>query len=65
MPIFTLIFILVVIGVVLYLINTYLGPKMQPTILTILTVAVIIIVLLWLASVFGLIPSGANIRVGR
>jgi len=65
MPIFTLIFILVVIGVVLYLINTYLGPKMQPTILTILNVAVIIIVLLWLASVFGLIPSGANIRVGR
>jgi len=65
MPILQLIFVLVVIGVGLWAINTYLGPKMQPTILTILNVAVIILVLLWLASLFGLIPGTANIRVGR
>jgi len=63
MPIFTLIFILVVIGVVMWAVNTYI--PMQPSILKILNIAVVILVLLWLASVFGLIPSGANIRVGR
>jgi len=63
MPIFTLIFILVVIGVLMWAINTYI--PMQPSIKKILNIAVVILVLLWLASVFGLIPSGANIRVGR
>jgi fumarate reductase subunit C len=65
MPIFTLIFILVVIGVGMWAVNTYLGPKMQPSILTILNIAVVIAVILWLASVFGLIPGNANIHVGR
>lgn len=63
MPIFTLIFILVVIGVIMWAINTYI--PMQPTIKKILNIAVVILVVLWLASVFGLLPSGANIRVGR
>jgi len=63
MPIFTLIFILVVIGAVMWAVNTYI--PMQPNILKILNIAVVILVLLWLASVFGLIPSNANIRVGR
>ena len=63
MPIFTLIFILVVIGVVLWAANTYL--PLDPKIKTILNIAVVIVVILWLASVFGLIPSNANIRVGR
>ena len=63
MPIFTLIFILVVIGVILWAVNTYL--PLDPKIKTILNVAVVIVVVLWLASVFGLIPSNANIRAGR
>lgn len=63
MPIFTLIFILVVIGVIMWAVNAYI--PMQPTIKKILNIAVVILVVLWLASVFGLIPSGANIRVGR
>jgi hypothetical protein len=63
MPIFTLIFILVVIGVVMWAVNTYI--PMQPTVKKVLNIAVIVAVVLWLASVFGLIPSGANIRVGR
>jgi fumarate reductase subunit C len=65
MPIFTLIFILVVIGVVMYGVNVYIGPKMKPPFLQILNIVVVIAVLLWLAGVFGLLPSGANIRVGR
>jgi len=63
MPIFTLIFILVVIGVIMWAVNTYI--PMQPTIKKVLNIAVVILVVLWLASVFGLIPSNANIRVGR
>jgi len=63
MPIFTLIFILVVIGVVMWAVNAYI--PMQPNIKKILNIAVVILVVLWLASVFGLIPSTANIRVGR
>ena len=63
MPIFTLIFILVVIGVVMWAVNTYI--PMQPNIKKILNIAVVVLVILWLASVFGLIPSNANIRVGR
>jgi len=63
MPIFTLIFILVVIGVIMWAVNTYI--PMQPTIKKILNIAVVVLVVLWLASVFGLIPSGANIRVGK
>ncbi len=63
MPIFTLIFILVVIGLVMWAVNQWI--PMQPTIKKILNIAVVVLVVLWLASVFGLIPSGANIRVGR
>lgn len=63
MPIFTLIFILVVIGVIMWAVNTYI--PMQPTIKKVLNIAVVVLVVLWLASVFGLLPSGANIRVGR
>jgi hypothetical protein len=63
MPIFTLIFVLVVIGVVLWAVTTYI--PMNPSIKKILIIAVVVAVVLWLASVFGLIPSGANIRVGR
>jgi hypothetical protein len=63
MPIFTLIFILVVIGVIMWAVNTYI--PMQPNIKKILNIAVVVLVILWLASVFGLIPSNANIRVGR
>jgi len=63
MPIFTLIFILVVIGVIMWAVNTYI--PMQPTIKKVLNIAVVVLVVLWLASVFGLIPSNANIRVGR
>lgn len=63
MPIFTLIFILVVIGLTLWAVTTYI--PMNPSIKKILIIAVVAAVVLWLASVFGLIPSNANIHVGR
>jgi hypothetical protein len=63
MPIFTLIFILAVIGVILWAVTTYL--PMEPHIKKILVIAVVVAVVIWLASVFGILPSGANIHVGR
>jgi len=63
MGIFQLIFILAVIGVVLWAVTTYI--PMNPSIKKILVIAVVVVVVLWLASVFGLLPSNANIRVPR
>lgn len=53
MPLLPIIITLVVVGVLLWLVNTYL-PMAQP-IKTILNVVIIIVVVLWLLNVFGLL----------
>ena len=63
MPLLQLVIILVLIGAGLWAINAYI--PMQPTVKKILNVVVIIAVVLWLLSVFGILPNVANIRVGR
>ncbi|VAY86741.1 conserved hypothetical protein [mine drainage metagenome] len=63
MPLVQLVIILIVVGVVLWLINTYI--PMEITIKKILNAVVIIAVILWLLSVFGLLNSLSGIRVGR
>jgi small-conductance mechanosensitive channel len=55
--------ILVVVGVVLWVINSYI--PMQSTIKKILNVVVIIVVIVWLLSVFGFIGDLSKIRIGR
>jgi len=45
---------LVILGVVLYMVNTYL--PMAPPIKTLINVVVVLIVCLWLLSAFGIIP---------
>ena len=62
MPLINLIIILVVVGLILWAINSYI--PMQPTIKKILNVVVIIVVVIWLLSVFGVIGNISNIRVG-
>jgi hypothetical protein len=62
MPILSLIIILVVIGVIMWLVNTYI--PMQPTIKKVLNIVVIIAVIVWLLSVFGVIGSIFSLRVG-
>ncbi len=62
MPIINLIIILVVVGVILWLINNYI--PMQSTIKSILNAVVIIVVVIWLLSVFGVIGSLSGIRIG-
>ena len=63
MPILQFIVTLVVAGVVLWLINTYI--PMDGKIKKILNVVVVIIVILWTLSVFGILGSMSTMRIGR
>lgn len=63
MPLINLIIVLVVVGVILWLINTYI--PMDRKIKSILNVVVVIFVIIWLLSVFGVIGSLSGLRVGR
>jgi hypothetical protein len=63
MPLIQLVIILVVVGVILWVINSYI--PMQSTIKKILNAVVIIVVIIWLLSVFGLIGDISAIRVGK
>ena len=58
-----LVIVLVVVGVVLWVINSYI--PMQSTIKKILNVVVVIGVIIWLLSIFGLIGNIASIRIGN
>jgi hypothetical protein len=62
-PLTQLVIVLVVVGVILWVINSYI--PMQTTIKKILNVIVIITVIIWLLSVFGVIGSLHNIRIGK
>jgi hypothetical protein len=61
MPLINIIIILVVIGVALWAINTYI-PMAKP-IKTILNVVVVVVISLWLLQTFGIIGSINSIRV--
>jgi hypothetical protein len=63
MPLIQLVIVLVVVGVILWVINSYI--PMQATIKKILNVVVIIAVIIWLLSVFGLIGNLSTIRIGK
>jgi hypothetical protein len=57
-----LVVVLVVVGVILWAVNTYI--PMDGKIKKILNVVVVIAVILWLLAAFGLLPMG-DIRIGR
>jgi hydrogenase-4 membrane subunit HyfE len=63
MPLIQLVLVLVAVGVILWVINSYI--PMQTTIKKILNVVVIIAVIIWLLSVFGLIGNLSAIRIGK
>ena len=63
MPLIHVVVVLIVVGVILWLINSYI--PMAGSIKTILNAVVIIVVVLWLLSVFGLIGELSTIRVGK
>jgi hypothetical protein len=55
MPLLTVLIVLVVVGVVLWLVNTYI--PMDRKIKNILNVVVVIVVIIWLLKAFGLWTS--------
>jgi hypothetical protein len=63
MPLVTVVLILIAVGVVLWLINTYI--PMQGTIKGILNAVVVIAVVIWLLQVFGLLGNLTSIHVGK
>ncbi len=62
MPLINLVITLIVVGVLLWLVNTYI--PMDSKIKQILNAVVVIAVVIWLLQVFGLIGSLSGIRVG-
>jgi len=62
-PLIQLVLVLVAVGVGLWVINSYI--PMQSTIKRILNVVVVVVVVAWLLSVFGLIGDLSTIRVGK
>mgnify|MGYP003411420530 CR=1 FL=1 len=63
MPLIQLVVVLVVVGMLLWAINNYI--PMQHTIKRILNVVVVIVVVLWLLSAFGILGNLSSMRVGR
>ncbi|MGP8104956.1 MAG: Thivi_2564 family membrane protein [Desulfobaccales bacterium] len=63
MPLIHVLLVLVVVGILLWLVNSYI--PMAGSIKMILNLVVIIVVVLWLLSVFGLRGELSNIRVGK
>jgi hypothetical protein len=61
MPLLTILIVLIVVGVVLWLINTYI--PMDGKIKNILNVVVVIVVIFWLLKAFGLLDNLKGIRV--
>jgi len=61
MPLLTVVLTLIVVGVVLWLINSFI--PMQGTIKTILNLVVVIAVILWLLHGFGIINGSGDIHL--
>lgn len=63
MSLISLILTLVIVGVILWAVNTYI--PMDPKIRNILNIAVVILVCLWLLGALGLLSGLDTIRIGR
>ena len=63
MPLMNLVITLVVVGVLLWLINTYI--PMDGKIKKILNVVVVICVVIWLLYAFGVLNNAGDIKVPR
>jgi hypothetical protein len=61
MPLLTIIIVLIVVGVLLWLINTYI--PMDAKVKRILNAVVVIVLVIWLLKVFGLLSSLNSIHV--
>lgn len=62
MPLLQIVTVLVVVGVLLWLVNSFI--PMQGQIKSILNAVVVIAVVLWLLNIFGLFHSLSHVRIG-
>jgi hypothetical protein len=62
MPLMQVLTVLIVVGVLLWLVNSFI--PMQGQIKSILNGVVVIAVVLWLLNVFGLFHSLSHVRIG-
>ena len=62
MPLIQILLALIVVGVLLWLVNSFI--PMEGSIKSILNAVVVIGVVLWLLNIFGLFHSLAHIRIG-
>lgn len=62
MPLLQMLLVLVVVGVLLWLVNSFI--PMQGTIKSLLNAVVVIATVLWLLNVFGVLHSLSRIHVG-
>jgi hypothetical protein len=60
MPLLQVLMILIVVGVLLWLVNSYI--PMQGTIKSILNAVVVIVVVLWLLDIFGFLHTLSHVR---
>lgn len=63
MSLVSLVITLIVVGVLLWLVNSYI--PMDSKIKRILNIVVVVAVVVWLLNLLGLMDSIRNIRVGR
>ncbi len=63
MPLVQVLLVLIVVGVLLWLVNTYI--PMAGSIKSILNAVVVIVVVIWLLNVFGLMDNLTRLRVGK
>lgn len=63
MPLIQVVIVLIVVGVLLWVINRFI--PMAGSIKSILNAVVVIAVILWLLSVFGILGSLSTIHVGK
>ena len=61
MPLMNVVVTLIVVGVILWLINTYI--PMQSTIKSILNFVVIVVVILWLLYGFGILNHSGDVHM--
>ncbi|HZK41027.1 MAG TPA: Thivi_2564 family membrane protein [Atribacterota bacterium] len=61
MPLISLLVVLIAVGVILWLINTYI--PMDAKIKKILNAVVVIVVILWLLQAFGILGNLSNLRI--
>ncbi|MBW8324416.1 MAG: hypothetical protein K0M50_06605 [Prolixibacteraceae bacterium] len=61
MPLLTILLVIIVVGVILWLINSFI--PMDRNIKTILNVVVVIVLIIWLLKVFGILSGLMDIRI--